>query len=436
MSLQTNLRGRLRNTSLPKSHGLLPLFEAVINSIHSIEEAKLQPGQGKVIVEIKRTTQADFEFKNDPDAKGRNPIGDIVSFKITDNGVGFNNANMESFETLDSDYKASQGGRGIGRLLWLKAFANVVVKSVYRCNENLQSRNFEFNSKMGVTKPIVKNMTEPEEVKTEVLLDGFLQQYRDVSLKSASAIANSLFEHCLWYFVRPGGAPHISIHDMHETILLDNVYHEHMHTSAAVETIKIKKEIFNLTHIKLRASAGRPHVIAFCASNRLVKDENISGKIPGLHSKIKDKDGEFIYACYVNSPFLDENVRSERTDFNISNDLGELYADTDVSLNEIRNAVVERVAKHLDAFLKENIREGAARIEKFISQKAPRYRPILARMPEGSLAVDPAISDKDLDMTLHKILSDIEGKLLSDGHDVMNPKQNEQPQEYRERLKE
>lgn len=38
MSLQTNLQGRLRNTSLPKSHGRMPAFEAVVNSFHSIEE--------------------------------------------------------------------------------------------------------------------------------------------------------------------------------------------------------------------------------------------------------------------------------------------------------------------------------------------------------------------------------------------------------------
>ncbi|WP_276508133.1 hypothetical protein [Endozoicomonas acroporae] len=39
MSLHTNLAGRLRNTNLPKSHGLLPVFEAVVNSIQSLEEA-------------------------------------------------------------------------------------------------------------------------------------------------------------------------------------------------------------------------------------------------------------------------------------------------------------------------------------------------------------------------------------------------------------
>ena len=38
MSLNTSLKGRLRNTNLPKSHTLFPLYEAVVNSIHSIDK--------------------------------------------------------------------------------------------------------------------------------------------------------------------------------------------------------------------------------------------------------------------------------------------------------------------------------------------------------------------------------------------------------------
>ncbi len=38
MSLQTNLKGGVLNASSPKSHGLMPVFEAVINSIHDIGE--------------------------------------------------------------------------------------------------------------------------------------------------------------------------------------------------------------------------------------------------------------------------------------------------------------------------------------------------------------------------------------------------------------
>lgn len=38
MSLNTSLKERLRNTNLPKTNALFPLFEAVVNSIHSIDE--------------------------------------------------------------------------------------------------------------------------------------------------------------------------------------------------------------------------------------------------------------------------------------------------------------------------------------------------------------------------------------------------------------
>ena len=46
MNIATNLHGRLRNTFLPLSHGLLPLFEAVINSTHGIEEAAISVESG------------------------------------------------------------------------------------------------------------------------------------------------------------------------------------------------------------------------------------------------------------------------------------------------------------------------------------------------------------------------------------------------------
>lgn len=48
MSIHTNLHGRLRNTPLSRNHGLLPLFEAVVNSIHSIEELSDDTAQGEM----------------------------------------------------------------------------------------------------------------------------------------------------------------------------------------------------------------------------------------------------------------------------------------------------------------------------------------------------------------------------------------------------
>lgn len=37
MALTTSLAGRVRNTSLPKSHSLLPLLEAVVNGLQAID---------------------------------------------------------------------------------------------------------------------------------------------------------------------------------------------------------------------------------------------------------------------------------------------------------------------------------------------------------------------------------------------------------------
>ena len=46
MNIATNLNGRLRNTSLPPSRGILPLFETVINSIHGLRKRTSPQNQG------------------------------------------------------------------------------------------------------------------------------------------------------------------------------------------------------------------------------------------------------------------------------------------------------------------------------------------------------------------------------------------------------
>lgn len=43
--MQTALNGRLRNTSLPYNKGLMPVYEAVINSIEAIEERSQSEGK-------------------------------------------------------------------------------------------------------------------------------------------------------------------------------------------------------------------------------------------------------------------------------------------------------------------------------------------------------------------------------------------------------
>jgi len=434
MSMETNLQGRLRNTSLPYNHGFLPIFEAVINSIHSIEEAELSSGTGSITVEIIRDTQQTLDMESGSKKGGLDVCKDIIGFKITDNGVGFTDPNMKSFLTLDSEYKADKGDRGVGRLLWLKAFKRVNVNSIYKDDGKLNSRTFTFTATTGVSQEKSSDVSPGTHRSTCIHLDGFGKKYREASYKTTQAIANSLFEHCLWYFVREGGAPNIVVHDTDEPIKLDDIYEKHMVSSAETECITIKNKEFDLTHIKLRAYSAHSHVIAFCAAKRLVKEENITGKVPGLYGKLSDDAGEFVYACYVTSSFLDETVRSERTGFDIMENPVELFSQTEISLSEIRDAVIAKASEHLSKYLEENKRRARDRVENFVSRKAPRYRPILARIPKDKLIIDPKISDKELDLTLHKHLAEIEEQLLASGHDVMSPKEDEAFPEYQKRL--
>ena len=295
-------------------------------------------------------------------------------------------------------------------------------------------RSFSFTAARGIGDERLEACVSGELQTTCVHLDGFHKLYQEKSPKTPRTIANSILEHCLWYFVRGGSAPRIRIKDEEETISLDQVYEEYMFSEAKRESIEVKGSNFELTHIKLKAGSAKQHFIAWCAASRVVEEESLVGKIAGLHGKIRDNAGDFVYACYVTSPFLDQRVRSQRIGFDIEEESDDLFSETDLTLTEIRNAVISSSSQYLDSYLQETKKAGQERVDKFVSHKAPRYRPILARISSDKLSVDPDISDKDLDLLLHKQLSEIEGTLLSEGHEVMNFGENESPTDYQARL--
>jgi hypothetical protein len=101
MALTTSLAGRVRNTSLPKSHALLPLLEAIVNGIQAIDARPVgSEDSGRIDVRVHRDPQAELDFGHA--GPGRAPMKPIIGFTVADDGVGFTEHNMASFETLDS----------------------------------------------------------------------------------------------------------------------------------------------------------------------------------------------------------------------------------------------------------------------------------------------------------------------------------------------
>ncbi|WP_219500132.1 hypothetical protein [Nonomuraea ceibae] len=434
MALTTSLAGRVRNTSLPKSHALLPLLEAIVNGIQAIDARRDGSGKpGQIDVRVHRDSQAELDFG--PVGPGRAPMKPIIGFTVADDGVGFTAQNMSSFETLDSDFKSDLGCRGIGRLLWLKAFDRVSVRSAYEDEDGkLRGRQFKFSVEREVEHDGgTDGFARPGAV---VRLDGFKESFQQHAPKGVDAIAREVFEHCIWYFLRPGGAPVVTVADDDESVSLASLMDEFVDSAMSSSTIEVKGQKFDMLNLRLKSSTRHsvPR-LHWCAASRVVIEENLSGKVPGLHGKLKDKNsGEFVYACYLTSNFLDERVRSDRTAFDISDRIaGEPLVD-DLSLDDIREAVLEEIGEILKDPLESAREQGKQRLHDFVSKRAPRYRPVLAKIEERGITVDPSVKDQDLELQLHRHLQKIESEAFVQGQEIFAEADAEPAEDYAERL--
>jgi hypothetical protein len=102
-------------------NSLFPLFEAVANGFHAIEErfAREASKNGEIIVEILRDEASEDET---PPVRG---------FRVSDNGIGLDEDHWVAFLTADTPLKIKRGGKGVGRLAWLKVLKNAAIVSVF-----------------------------------------------------------------------------------------------------------------------------------------------------------------------------------------------------------------------------------------------------------------------------------------------------------------
>lgn len=408
------------------------MFEAVVNSIHAIDEriqsrGDLDLNSSYIRIKIIRSGQMDCDETS---------LGEIVGFEIIDNGIGFTEENFSSFQTLDSEYKISMGGRGVGRLLWLKAFAKVSVTSTYKELNYIRKRSFDFNQKNDIHNAELIDVDPSTKIETIVRIENIKREYQQYLHKTLQSIANAVLEHCLWYFIREGGAPSILLFDSQDSISLNNEYEAYMLSKSKTISFDLKTVQFELTHLKLKNSTQNKHTIIYTANNRLVMEESINGKIAGLFGALKEGDEKFYYLCFVSSRYLDEKVNTERLGFFIPETNNGALIEEEISFSEIRNSLLSQIKEFLYSYLQENKELGLNKVLDYISTKAPRYRPIWDKIDEIDKVFDPNISEKELELKLHSHLVSFESKLIADGHDLMQPQENEDEEDYSKRVEE
>lgn len=426
--MQSNLAGRLDNTHLSLSNSFLPVFECVANSIHAIEERKdiSSLTDGKIVVEIERIPQTTLTEEDST------KIPTILSISVTDNGIGFTDDNLKSFQTLDSVFKKEKGCRGVGRILWLKAFDSVEITSMYlKNNYEPNRRHFFFNKEKEVHNVVNEVLKEGFKYQTKIKLSNFL--FKDKVNKKTPSIASDMLEHFLWYFIREEGVPHIEIYDntLDSPIFLNDLYDKYISENITQEKITILEHEFVLFHLSLNGFSSINSVLWYCAEDRAVKKFPLIKNITGFFGKVNVDEKKTGYACMVSSKYLDEHVRADRTGFDIEEESTEFFPDL-LSYTTINNVIFERISEFLKDVIEQNKNDSKNRVAKFVEDNAPRYRPIINQI-EANFCIDPLASDSEIEMTLHKELYKLEREIIKEGHEILAVP-SELNEDYRNRL--
>ena len=123
-----------------------PVIELIVNAIQAI--GKANSTTGRIEVTILRTGSEDLIDR----------LRNVGGFSVSDNGVGFTQRNRDAFDTLYTDNKVHDGGKGFGRFTCLKYFENVRVESVFDQAGQLKQRSFA----MGIGEEIIIDESESD----------------------------------------------------------------------------------------------------------------------------------------------------------------------------------------------------------------------------------------------------------------------------------
>lgn len=413
-TMQIDIAGKVREKKLASNKALMPLFEAIVNSIHSIEEeSATKPGIIKI--EIERIQQQSLDLKEGSEKS--NEKAQIIGFKIIDNGIGFTEDNWQSFNFAHSSYKFNKGGKGIGRITWLRAFDSVKINSTYKNNGSFYDRSFDFKrTRDGIENPKnEKNSQESPARQTTVYLKNLNERFQKWTNNELEDIAIKIIEHCFSFF-REENCPRILLSDIDSEIVVNDYFRKYTRDTIDKISKKIKGKSFDFEVVKMYSS--RPdNKIHYRAHRREVMNEKITDYIPELKSLIVDEKGDkFSLAVYVSSDYLDEKVNEERTEIAFSTSDG--FFPNEIEKNDVSLKAIEIVRELYKDYISEIERARLENIRNFV-QRHPQYRYLEKYRLQDLKKISATLSGKKLEIELFKIQNELEREIKRDANKML-----------------
>jgi hypothetical protein len=380
-----------------------PLVELVVNAIQAID-AKGIPN-GLVEIEVLRNGQ--------PDVLDR--LEDVDGFVVKDNGIGFTKSNRDAFDTLYTEQKIADGGKGFGRFTCLKYFDRVKVSSTFAEADAFRDRAF----RMGLDKDIIVDEKEgPSQAQATgaaVEISGIKSvRFPDKKLETISRV---VVERLLPYFVdKERVCPRVVIRDANkpsDTVSLnDYLGKEH---SQIVE-MKVNEGAFSLSAnedektfqvrvFKFFAPRTAKSKVSLVAHRREVTDNPLESYIPEFAEEFFEpgpdqdlaKGRNFVIKAYVFGDYLNDNVSLERGEFRFQTDTDLLNG---ISQNDIEQKAAEIVQSVVGAEIAERKRRKEVRISEYVTNDAPWHRILAKEVDFSALPMRP--SNQDIELHLQK----------------------------------
>jgi hypothetical protein len=353
--MKINIQGLVANSqSMLKKHGpLLPLYEATVNAIHSIDEKRrIDPShKGEIVIHLARDL-AIAETK---------VIPNLTS--ITNNGIGFHDDNFKSFETSYSSYKQEIGGKGLGRFSYLVGFEKAKIESVYVDNSLYYKRSFDFvPTDKGIENALVSPVDEQLSY-TRLELIGFRKfsranNHSEIVRKKTITIARRIMQHCALMFVLDK-VPTIKIYDssLDADLCVNDVWNREIKSDSKKVDFSVKNHTFSLSLLYVYNSDESSHEIKLCGNEREVLSRNVNEFLRFIpkNKKLDGKDERSGHKFVISA--LDENINASRDGFNFDgihkSDDSFFGEDNDfVTQDEIFKAASEKISDLLSDYVK------------------------------------------------------------------------------------
>lgn len=425
--MRTDLRGLVERIDLSAPRGLIPLFEAISNSIDAIEERKLSPTDGRIRIRLIE--------RHDLATDGNDTTTLFDGFEIADNGVGFTQRNITSFGEAYTLSKVKLGGKGVGRFMYLKVFREVDVRSIFEVGGTYSLRAFRFNINDEMVGADTVTPTN-ESIGTTIVMQGMDQKYQAAWPREPETIAKRIIEHFLIRFAARL-CPQIKLEALgFEAIDVNGLYDQTVQPHIHERFFKAGENTFAIQAFRNRDGRTK-HEYHLCANGREVTTARLRDLMPELPERLTDdQQSSYALIVLVTGEYLDGHANRERTSIAFQTEDAPDLDQSLLSKSQLTKALAESLREVLIDELKTTNFEKVAQIERFV-ERAPEYRVLMRERyrPLIQKKIQPGLSDEKLDEALLHLRREIEDGVRKEERHIAARMETESFDAYEQQIK-